>query len=143
MANDKILLKYAMKNDKKAEILHSSVYAQAQSGEKIGAASTGVDMATRKALENQRKFVKGYRDSSLMQGVKGAKHAKKFVPRANQGAAGEQARVGRGDDAVRAVHAGSGSGQEIAIGGERNATGMRGGTPRGQQAVARGGERNR
>ena len=143
MANDKILIKYAMKNDKKAEILHSSVYAQAQSGEKIGSASTGIDMAKRAALDNQRKFVKGYRDSSLMQGVKGTEHAKKFVPRVNQEAEGEQARIGRGDDAVRTAHAGGGLNQEIAIGGERNATGMREGTPRGQQAVARGGERNR
>ena len=131
-------MKYVMKDDKKSEILHSSVYAQAQSGENIGAAAGGIDVAKRNALEKQRKFVKGYRDSSLMQGVRGVEHAKKFVPREAMGLGQNKMnpqRIVRQNDAVR--------GQGIAVGGERSATGMRSGTPRGQQPIARGGYRNR
>ena len=145
MASDKILIKYAMRNDKKAEMFHTSGYAQVQSGAGLGSGAGGIDVAKREAFDQQRKMVKGYNNSKLMQGVRGVEHARKFVPRTEGGVgaiagdgvatSAESARIGRGDEAIR--------GGQVAVGGERSATGLRGGTPRGQQQIARGGERNR
>lgn len=143
MSTDKIIMKYATKNDKKEEVFHSSGYAQAQSGDSVGSGGiSGIDVAKREAFEQQRKMIKGYHNSKIMQGVKGLQHAKKFVPRTEGGVGGlggNEARIGRGDQAVREARAGQG----VAVGGERSAVGMRGGTPRGEQAIARGGERRR
>ena len=145
MASDKILMKYAMKNDKKEELFHSSGYAQVQSGAGMGSGASGIDVAKREAFDQQRKMIKGYHNSKLMQGVRGVEHARKFVPRteggagalagAGVGSSADSARIGRGDEAVR--------GGQVAMDGERSATGMRGGTPRGAGPIARGGERNR
>lgn len=74
--------KYAMQHDDKAEIFHTSAYAQAQANEAIGAAAGTESFQVRQELENQRKFVRGYKDSKLMQGTFTARgeRAKTWTP---------------------------------------------------------------
>ena len=58
-----------MKEESK-DVVHSSAYAQAQNSEGIGAASTQ-SFATRQAIEQSRKMVRGYRDSKVVNEVGG------------------------------------------------------------------------
>ena len=83
-SNNKILRDYVMKDDKKSEIFHSSGYAEAQSGENIGAASTGLSMAERKALEEKRQFVAKYNNSGMFSETFSNRKAKKFDPNVNR-----------------------------------------------------------
>lgn len=72
--SDKALLKYVMKNDKKQDIFHSSGYAKSQSGANFGAA--GADsFEERKNIEEQRKFIRGYRNSKIVNSFYGVKRA--------------------------------------------------------------------
>ena len=142
MAGEKIIINRVMKEQNKAEVFHTSGYAQAQSGAGMGAVGASkVDLAKREAFDQQRKLIQGYRNSKIMQGVRGMQRAQKFVPRTEGGVgalgsdSGERARIGRGDEMMR--------GGDISRAGERAANGLRGGTPRGGQPIARGGERNR
>lgn len=64
-SSDKLLLKYAMKNDKKEEIFHSSGYARAQAGQNFGAAGNGETFDTRKDIETDRKYIQGYKHSRI------------------------------------------------------------------------------
>lgn len=73
--------KYGMKRTKKADFLHSSGYAKEQSGDNIGSAGKQVSFATRSAMEEQRKYVRKYRNAKLLQGVRGFERAKTYVPR--------------------------------------------------------------
>ena len=77
-SSNKILRDYVMKNDKKSEIFHSSGYAEAQNGENIGTASTGLSMAERKALEEKRQFVAKYNTSRMFSETFSNRKAKKF-----------------------------------------------------------------
>lgn len=73
--------KYGMKQTEKADFLHTSGYAKAQSGEGIGAAAASdASFATRRAIEDQRKYVQGYKNSRLLQGLHAYSHAKTYVP---------------------------------------------------------------
>lgn len=63
--NDKLLLRYAMKNDKKEEIFHSSGYARAQAGENFGASGSGETFDARKDIETDRKYIQGYKNSRI------------------------------------------------------------------------------
>ena len=127
-----------MKEQDKSEVFHSSGYARVQSGDSMGAVGASqVDLAKREAFEQQRKLVQGYGNSKIMQGVTGVRQAKKFVPRAEGSSQiiDDGVRTGRGDAMMR--------GGEVSRAGEWAASGLRGGTPRGEQLIARGGERNR
>lgn len=64
-SSDKLLVKYAMKDDKKEEIFHSSGYARSQSGDNLGAAAGGETFSTRHSINDDRKYIKGYGDSKL------------------------------------------------------------------------------
>ena len=84
-SSDKILRDYVMKNDKKSEIFHSSGYAEAQNGDNIGTASTGLSMAERKALEEKRQFVSKYNQSGMLsEAFSNRKMAKRFDPNVNK-----------------------------------------------------------
>lgn len=85
-ASDKILRDYVMKDDKKAEIFHSSGYAEAQSGENIGTASTGLSMKERKAIEEKRQFVAKYGNSGMFSETFSNRRmaSKKFDPNVNK-----------------------------------------------------------
>ena len=79
MANDKIVRDYAMKDDNKSEIFHSSGIAAAGSGEQIGAGTEGAaDLATRQALEAQRQFAGKYRETTLGQSLNPTRRAKVY-----------------------------------------------------------------
>lgn len=54
----------ATRENKRADYLHSSGYAQVASGENMGATSAQ-SFTERKRLEKERRFVRGYRDSRL------------------------------------------------------------------------------
>lgn len=74
-SSDKLLLKYAMKNDKKEEIFHSSGYARAQAGANFGAAG-GESMDVRNKIDEQRKYVQGYKNSRITNEYLGVQRAK-------------------------------------------------------------------
>jgi len=64
---DALIRKYVMKQKKAGDFLHSSGYAQVQSGDGVGAAG-GIG---RKRFETgERQFVQRYDDSSIMRGIK-------------------------------------------------------------------------
>ena len=75
MANDKVVREYAMKNDKKSEIFHSSGIAAAGSGENIGA---GVEAMKRQAIASSERMVGAYRDAALGQMSNPSMRAKAF-----------------------------------------------------------------
>ena len=72
-------LKYVMK-DKKEDIFHSSAYAKAQSGSKIGATSSE-SYQVRVNLNQNRTTVRGYKDSEIMTEIKDkGPRAKTYTP---------------------------------------------------------------
>ena len=78
MANNPFL-KRIMKTEKE-DIFHSSAFGQAQSGGTMGAASSS-SFNSRLATERDRKIVRGYGDSQIMNGAFSAgPKAKKFEP---------------------------------------------------------------
>lgn len=79
-----IRAKYGTKNTKKADFLHSSGYAKAQSGKNIGSATSSASFATRTAIENQRKYVQKYRNSKILQNARAFERVKSYTPRAEK-----------------------------------------------------------
>lgn len=78
-------LKYLIKDEKK-DIFHSSAYAQAQSGDAMGAASTE-SFKVRVNINRNRQVVRGYRDSRVMtEANKNAPRAKVYTPPEQKGA---------------------------------------------------------
>ncbi len=61
------ILKRIMKT-KTEDVLHTSAYAKSQNAQGFGAASN-VSFGERKAIEDRRKFVQGYRNSRIMAGT--------------------------------------------------------------------------
>lgn len=59
------LFKRMMSGDRQQEYFHSSGYAQAQNGSGMGAVSAQ-SFQERKAIEDRRKFVQGYRNARLV-----------------------------------------------------------------------------
>lgn len=82
---NKLAREFAMKNDQKNEFFHSSAYGTVQNEGSIGAASTGLTMEERKAIEEKRKFVKKYNNSKIFESTFNLRHAKKFIPRTEGG----------------------------------------------------------
>ncbi|MBR2589096.1 hypothetical protein IKE84_02040 [Candidatus Saccharibacteria bacterium] len=79
-SSDKLLLKYAMKNDKKEDIFHSSGYAKSQSGSNFGAAGgSGETFSARRDIDAERKFIQGYKNSRITNEYLGVQRAKKLA----------------------------------------------------------------
>lgn len=79
---EKIVIDYANKNLKKEEVFHSSSYAQAQSGGEFGAAGgEGASFAARRALDEQRKYIQGYRNAKIVNSFYGLQLAKAWKPK--------------------------------------------------------------
>lgn len=76
--SDKLLLKYAMKNDKKEEIFHSSGYARAQAGDNFGAAG-GETFDARRDIETDRKYIQGYKNSRITNEYRSLQRAKSMA----------------------------------------------------------------
>ena len=116
MANDKLIIKYATKNDRKEEIFHTSGMAQARSGSGMGAASTEGFGARQKMAAN-RQFVEGYKDSKLMRGsvYQGAR-AKTYNPNASEGVLGESVQNLRSPQGSAKAYDTGGTGAEGANG---------------------------
>lgn len=75
--NNKLLLKYAMKDDKKEEIFHSSGYARAQAGANFGAAGGGGEtFSARKNIDADRKYIQGYKNSRITNEYRSLERAK-------------------------------------------------------------------
>ena len=94
---EKIAIDYAMKHVDKGEVIHSSGYAQAQSGGNVGAAAgANASFAARQALEQQRKYIQGYRNSRIMNSFYGVQRAKTYTPpsQRNERADGTKNRYG-------------------------------------------------
>lgn len=62
-----------------ADVMHSSGYAGAQNAGNFGAASTE-SFAQRRSVEEQRKFVRGYRNSRIIGGATNGVRAKTYTP---------------------------------------------------------------
>lgn len=78
-------LKYVMK-DNKEDVFHSSAYAKAQSGDKIGVASSQ-GYQVRVNLAQSRTRVRGYDESEIITGAKkNAPRAKVYTPPEKTGA---------------------------------------------------------
>ena len=78
---EKIAIDYVMKHVDKGEVFHSSGYARAQSGGNMGAvAGADASFAARQALEQQRKYIRGYRNSRIMNSFYGVQRAKNYTP---------------------------------------------------------------
>lgn len=90
MANKNPLLKYMMKTQT-PEVLHSSGYAKAQNKDSFGAASTET-FTERQRIEEQRKFVRGYRNSRLATSATSGYRAKAYTPPAKD--SGEKPALG-------------------------------------------------
>jgi hypothetical protein len=58
------LLKYVMK-DQIADVIHSSAYASAQTGANFGATSSEA-FAARQNIEENRRYVQGYRNAKII-----------------------------------------------------------------------------
>ena len=61
------------------DVAHSSGYAQAQNAGALGATSTET-FAQRRSIDEQRKFVQGYRNSRIIGGATGGMRAKTYNP---------------------------------------------------------------
>jgi hypothetical protein len=72
------LLKYVMKVDK-ADVMHSSGYAQAQNAGSFGATCSSSFMQ-RRDVDQQRKFVQKYRNTRTIGGAQGGLRAKTYTP---------------------------------------------------------------
>lgn len=64
MKSAKIAADYVIEHEDRASFKHSSGYAEAQSGDNFGAASV-VSFEARKAINESRKFVPGYKRSKI------------------------------------------------------------------------------
>lgn len=78
------------------------------------AGAQALDVAAREAMEAQRKFVRGYRNAKIMQGVYGVERARAYVPR-SRGVGSEVDGVGGGAGRISGA-VGDGTGR--ASGGE-------------------------
>lgn len=67
MRSMKLASDYAVKHTDKADFLHSSGYAKVQNGDNFGAAGTA-SFEARKALNEQRKYVRQYSSSKIGNG---------------------------------------------------------------------------
>jgi hypothetical protein len=75
----RLILERVMKTQKD-DVLHTSAHAQAQNAGNFGAASTET-FGQRRSIDEQRKFVRGYYNSRIMNGHAGnAPRAKVFTP---------------------------------------------------------------
>lgn len=80
---DKRKLFSRVRGEKRAEdVLHSSGFARVQNGDNIGTAS-GESFDERRAIDEHRRFVKGYQNARLVRGAYTAERARTYVPRTN------------------------------------------------------------
>ena len=101
MLSAKIITKHLMKNDRKADILHSSGYARVQNGQGLGAAGAD-DFATRKTLDSQRKYIQKYKNSRIMNSYYGPQRARTM-----------EAQVGRNSTGLRSAEVNSRRGRNF------------------------------
>lgn len=69
-----------LQKNQRNEMFHSSGYGVAQSGKSMGAADLA-SFAARQAMEAKRQFVRGYRDSKLMQNQAAIQRARQYRAR--------------------------------------------------------------
>ena len=80
---DKRKLFSRIQGEKRAEdVMHSSGFAQVQNGGNIGV-SSGESFDERRAIDEHRRFVKGYENARLVRGAYTAERARTYVPRTN------------------------------------------------------------
>lgn len=82
MANKRKLFNRVQGAKRAEDVLHSSGFAQVQSGGNIGA-SSGESFNERRAIDEHRRFVKGYENARLVRGAYTAERARAYVPRTN------------------------------------------------------------
>ena len=103
MIQNNPFVKRLMKDDKKEDIFHSSMYGRAQSGEGLGVAST-TGYQARRTLDSNRQMVRGYGDSEIANGAKSNRpRAKVYTP--PEGAGNATARAAAAAAAPRAPRA--------------------------------------
>lgn len=85
MLDKTALIKRVMKT-KTRDVLHTSVHAEAQNAGNFGAAGV-VSFGQRRSIEEQRKFVRGYKNSRIVSGAGVVARAKVYTPPAREGGA--------------------------------------------------------
>ena len=91
---DKRKLFSRVQGEKRVEdVLHSSGFAQVQNGNNIGA-SSGESFAERRAIDEHRRFVKGYENARLVRSAYTAERARTYVPRTHSKFADGARRLG-------------------------------------------------
>lgn len=78
MKNTNLAAEFAIKHDDREDFKHSSGYAKAQSGDNFGAESV-VSFETRKAINESRKYVQGYKKSKIGMTRISEIHPKQYV----------------------------------------------------------------
>lgn len=68
-----------MKDDKKEDIFHSSAYGVSQNGQGIGVSSTE-SFEARQNINNNRRFVQGFKESGMVRSMPGAPRTKTYEP---------------------------------------------------------------
>lgn len=97
--NAKLLTRHIFKHDKKEDMLHSSGYAQVQNGANVGAASAE-SFAARQAINENRRYVQGYKNSRIMNEFYGVQRAREKAGYGRYGGRGrEQLVSGTRDEA--------------------------------------------
>jgi hypothetical protein len=84
--NNKLAREFSVKHSNEAEVFHSSSFGQVQSGENIGTAAVAMTMDNRKSIEEQRKYVRKYNNSKIVNSTYGLRHAETYTPRTEGGA---------------------------------------------------------
>ena len=69
-----------LQKNQRNQMFHSSGYGVAQSGESMGAADLA-SFAARQAMEAKRQYIRGYRDSKLMQNQAAIQRARQYRAR--------------------------------------------------------------
>ena len=79
MSNMKLAADFAIKHDDKADFMHTSGYAKAQNRESFGAAGAA-SFEARKAMDEQRKYIKSYKRSAIATTRFSQIHPKPYAP---------------------------------------------------------------
>ena len=74
---DKLSLVNRLMKTKSSDVMHTSAHARAQNGDNIGAGSTQ-SFHARRSIEDNRQYIRGYRDSSLGSNFNSATACKQY-----------------------------------------------------------------
>ena len=120
-------LKYVMK-DKTENVIHSSAYANAQNADRMGTTDS-MSFSQRMAIESNRKIVRSYRDSKIVNETSTGKS------KATQYSASEDRFLNKSNDSTSMQRATRSAGEGVALG---QSSGWHGAVSRQEATIRRG-----